>query len=616
VQYRWYPDVDLDNIFFHDHVDGIHTWAHGLVGQLITEPRGSTYHDPRTGAEIDSGTIADIHTSTALAAAAGVTGSFRELALWTMDKGFGATKDSMLNLRAEPLVDRTGIGIDPSLRFSSWRWGDPVTPLPRAYAGDPFVIRTINVGPSVDTLHVDGHRFRYENRYVDSSGHIEGSTMDTLHYGISEKYTLILSGGAGGPNRQPGDYLYFNGIDRRLVSGAWGIIRVLAGQVTTDPSDPNFLQPLPGDTVPQAPPLPQQTGGAPPNSTDPGNPCPATAMPHPFDISAVRVPNAPSPSRYAYVPTVQAAAVLAGRVQPEPLVMHVRVGDCVTVTFTNKAKGPKVGFHLSGLDSGVASSGVDVGWNPSTTTINGQTRTYRYYVSDPLLPGGSIGDLASLSTAKNGLYGAFTVAANGSVSTDPTTGQPTDVGSAVDVRVPGGADYRDFTLVMADDEKQIGSSFMPYPINAERPESVLVNYRRAPRDDSRGDAFSSLQFGDPATPILQSYAGDPTVVHTLVAPGSEQMHSLNLGGLSFPLDPRIGQSDSLETRGVGPWEMLTSAIIGGAGGSTQQPGDYFYGDMRRVFTKAGMWGLQRVQPVPGTCPTLPGQLQCLDNPAG
>uniref|UniRef100_UPI0039830BBB multicopper oxidase domain-containing protein n=1 Tax=Lapillicoccus sp. TaxID=1909287 RepID=UPI0039830BBB len=35
IQYRWYPDVQLDNIFWHDHVDGIHGWGHGLVGQLI-----------------------------------------------------------------------------------------------------------------------------------------------------------------------------------------------------------------------------------------------------------------------------------------------------------------------------------------------------------------------------------------------------------------------------------------------------------------------------------------------------------------------------------------------------------------------------------------------------
>ena len=55
VQYRWYPDVNLDNIFFHDHVDGIHTWAHGLVGQLITEPTGSRYFDPVSGLPIRAG---------------------------------------------------------------------------------------------------------------------------------------------------------------------------------------------------------------------------------------------------------------------------------------------------------------------------------------------------------------------------------------------------------------------------------------------------------------------------------------------------------------------------------------------------------------------------------
>ena len=95
VQYRWYPDVQLDNIFFHTHVDGIHDWGHGLVGQLIIEPKGSTYHDPQTGAEVDSGTIVDIHTNqdandprTELAPGL-VNGSFREMALWTIDENPG-----------------------------------------------------------------------------------------------------------------------------------------------------------------------------------------------------------------------------------------------------------------------------------------------------------------------------------------------------------------------------------------------------------------------------------------------------------------------------------------------------------------------------------------------
>ncbi len=608
VQYRWYPDVNLDNIFFHDHVDGIHTWAHGLVGQLITEPEGSTYHDPRTGALVDSGSIADIHTNTPLAQAAGVSGSFREMALWTMDKGFGATADSMLNLRANPLVDRIG---PTSQKFSSYTYGDPITPLPRAYAGDPFVIRTINVGPTVDTLHVDGHTFGYENRYADGSGKLEGAAVDTLHYGISEKFTLILAGGAGGSNHLPGDYLYFNGVDRRINDGAWGIIRVLKGRVTSNTSDPNYLQPLPGTSPADAPALPTQTGGAPPQPSGVASPCPAGAPQHLVSVTAVRVPDATNPVRYAYVPSAQAAAALAGTLKPDPLVLHLAQGECVSVAVLNRTGVAKISFHLSGLASDIASSGVDVGWNPDTTVVNnGPARTYTYYVDNAKLSGGSIADLGG-GLDKLGLYGAYTVAPKGSTFTDPSTGQPTDAGASVDVHPSGTPAYRDATLIMADDDPQIGASFMPYPINVTKPDSVRVNYRQAPRDGNRADAFSSAAFGDPSTPILSAYAGDPMVVHVLVAPGSEQMHAVNLGGLSFSLDPNIARADSAETRGVGPWESLTASIIGGAGGPTHQPGDYFYGDMRRVFTDAGMWGLQRVLAPPSTCPAPGTGLQCL-----
>jgi len=607
AQYRWYPDVNLDNIFFHDHVDGIHTWAHGLVGQLITEPKGSTYHDPRTGDPADSGTIVDIHTDNPVASSAGVSGSFRELALWTMDKGFGATADSMLNLRANPLIDRIG---DPSLKFSSYAFGDPITPLPRAYAGDPFVIRTINVGPTVDTLHVDGHTFGAENRYLDAAGNTEAAATDTLHYGISEKYTLILKGGAGGTNHLAGDYLYFNGIDRRISDGAWGIIRVLNGRVASDPADPNFLLPLPGSDPPPAPPLPTQTGTAPPEAVGVGAPCPAGATPHAIAIAAVRVPNVDNSVRYAYVPASKANAVLAGTVKADPLVLHVDVGDCVSVTVVNRTGEPTISFHLSGLASGIASSGVDVGWNSESVIRNAASRTYVYYADNAKVSGGSITDLAA-GLDKRGLYGAYTVAPRGSTIRDSVSHVVTDVGTAVDVQPIGGPAYRDFTLIMSDDERQLGASFMPYPVDAEKAAAVRVNYRQAPRDDSRSDAFSSAVFGDPATPVLSAYAGDPMLVHVLVAPGSEQLHAVNFGGLSFPLDPNIPRADSSETAGVGPWEMLTAKISGGAGGATAQAGDYFYGDLRRAFTRAGLWGLQRVLVPPTVCPAAGAGLQCL-----
>ena len=61
VRHRWYPDVQVGTAYFHDHVNGIRTWQHGLVGAVVVEPPGSTYHDPTTGAEVLSGALVDVH---------------------------------------------------------------------------------------------------------------------------------------------------------------------------------------------------------------------------------------------------------------------------------------------------------------------------------------------------------------------------------------------------------------------------------------------------------------------------------------------------------------------------------------------------------------------------
>ena len=106
MQSRWYPDVQLDNIFWHDHVDGIHTWGQGLVGQLIIEPRGSTYHDPSTGAEVDSGTYVDIHTDNPLAT--GLVNGVVPRARAVDDRRRAEGIDSTFNLRAEPFAAALG----------------------------------------------------------------------------------------------------------------------------------------------------------------------------------------------------------------------------------------------------------------------------------------------------------------------------------------------------------------------------------------------------------------------------------------------------------------------------------------------------------------------------
>src|SRR5262249_56231079 len=108
--------------------------------------------------------------------------------------------------------------------------------------------------------------------------------VDTIHYGVSEKFTLILQGGAGGPLKQAGDYLYNDGVERSFKAGAWGIIRVLPGLVPA-------LKPLP-PTVPAGSfTLPSKTGGRPPAPTGADSPCPANAPLHQFNISAIDLPS-------------------------------------------------------------------------------------------------------------------------------------------------------------------------------------------------------------------------------------------------------------------------------------------------------------------------------------
>jgi manganese oxidase len=621
IQYEWYADTQLDNIFWHDHVDGIHGWGHGLVGQLIVEPAGSKYTDPSTGQPIASGTIADIRVDPKAPnyqslLPGKVNGSFRELALWTIDdndKGDYST----LNLKAAPFKDRP----DPANRFSSFKYGDPTTPLPRAYPGDPVVVRTINVGPSLDTLRFTGQRFTIDNRMsYDASGKTQGdpgsgsgtsmgTLQDTIHYGMSEKYTLALEGNGPNGRSKPGDYLYYNGTGRRFADGAWGIIRVLNGSTPT-------LQPLPGTSAPANP---ATIPASLPVVTNPSNPCPSGAPIHAFKISAVDTPAA---AQSVFTDSANAAAVQAGTLAPEPLVMHVAEGECVKVSLTNARSAP-VSFAVGKLDRNVDSSGVNVGYGPDNNTAPGATRDYIYYADTHYIGSATVADMAGLTgdggvlttdTQKKGLYGSIVVAEKGATFTNSKTGAPVDIGTQVDVDVPAYGNtarhaYRDFSLLMADDDARMSQDFMPYPDVTNG--LANINYQTAPK----GDDASVFHTGsnDPATPVLTAYIGDPMVVHEMVTPGSEQAHVFSLGGWSAPRDRWVPHSELTTNQALAPGETFDAEMLEGAGaGKNWATGDYFYGDLRRPFTQAGVWGLQRFMARPADCANVgAGNPACL-----
>ena len=149
--------------------------------------------------------------------------------------------------------------------------------------------------------------------------------------------------------------------------------------------------------------------------------------------------------------------------------------------------------------------------------------------------------------------------------------------------------------MLGDDEK-IGQNEMPYPTDVHGP--ATINYDTAgPRID--GPSMLKLgherrRSGDPADPGLPGRP-DPGV-HAISAPANEQPHSFSLGGLDWSADPGIPESDAVETLGVVPQGVVDAHVTAGS------IGDY-YGDLRRPFTVAGMWGLQRVLDPVG-CPMI------------
>ena len=176
-------------------------------------------------------------------------------------------------------------------------------------------------------------------------------------------------------------------------------------------------------------------------------------------------------------------AVLSGSRAPEPLVLRVNVGDCLTVRLSNETADGPVSFHADMLAYDPTDSlGVSAGLNPPQAVLPGDAGTYTYYAHPEL------GETAALvrdwgNVIVNpglGLYGAIIVGPLGATYTDPVTGEDMSLkaGWKVDVHPPSGSSYRDFALFIQEEDEVIGTHLMPY---AEQVESVVgLNYTAEP----------------------------------------------------------------------------------------------------------------------------------------
>ncbi len=644
VRYRWYPDVDLGIVFWHDHVFGLDSWGHGLFGSTIVEPAGSTYHDPATGKEVRSGIVVDIHTTDPVSAQ--VKGSFREVVNYIMDSnprtaelissdnpmagrpsvdgspsakylpkmnksamtflnGGEATTGGGFALRVEPLSVRLANNPDPSVLFSSKTHGDPGTPLVRAYLGDPIVFRSIV--PSANeshTWHVSGHWFP-EDRYNDGS-----IPRNTLRLAIAERTDAVIPA-AGGPQKMAGDYLYYSGRASHFAEGEWGIIRVL------DKADKSL------QTLPSREEIPASAASL----------CPADAPVKTFNVSAVdyamqlnkggaeaievdlgRHLKLANQTGKVYVLDDEVTAVKGGMLQPNPLTLRVNVGDCIKIKLTNRMAKDRAGLHADMVAFDPKdSTGANVGTNPGDQTVApGQSKVYTFYAHPEYGENGALiqdwGDV--VNNPRNGLYGAIIVGPKGSTYRDPVTGADITLKNAwqadviVDRSIPGNenrSNYRDFALLFQDEDNLLGTSFMPYGQKVAG--LTAINYRastpldRALDDDgcNVGTLFSCVaEKGGVKTPLLEAHVGDPVLIHVFGG-FNEQVGVFALDGHEWPVDNFRGAHlhGSFEFGGS---SYLRVDLRGGAGGPAGLPGDYVYMNHRPAYIDAGEWGILRVLP--------------------
>lgn len=299
--------------------------------------------------------------------------------------------------------------------------------------------------------------------------------------------------------------------------------------------------------------------------------------------------------------TRDAAAIRADEMEPGPLVLRAAAGECVEVHLANDLDA-RVSLNLGKTQfDPQRSQGITVGFNYDQSVAPGENRTYRVYVDRSM--GASIvadfaltGKLSDTDVEEGGnrygLYGAIVTAPRGAEFYDPATGDPSAAGWRAVVRTDAGS-YRDYTLLFQEQDAIIGTHQMPYKEDVDG--LAAVNYRAEPfepRLEAGTDAsavFDSDRHGDPATPLLEAYPGDPMRVHVVYGFGF-QSGVFSLQGHRWPLDRGIADSTLVGAQGIGPHQVADTALDGGAG----IPGDYLYQNHRLPFTEAGQWGFLRV----------------------
>ncbi len=243
IRYVWHADKEGVYLFadLADPRSNEQGSNHGLFGAIIVEAAGSSWLDPITGEPIDSGLFADIYNPAKPA--------FREYAVFFHDELDINTKDGVqpvdphtglpggttaISYRSEPMRNRLPLehhanpaDTDEDISMSSWAYGDPASPILKAYVGDPSKIRLIHGGvKETHVFHLHNHQWRLEPDDPKST------IIDSISISPQECRTLDILYGAGSFNGMIGDAIFHCHLYPHFHEGMWTMWRIFTAYKT------------------------------------------------------------------------------------------------------------------------------------------------------------------------------------------------------------------------------------------------------------------------------------------------------------------------------------------------------------------------------------------------
>lgn len=631
---RYFANDELNACFFHDHFNPNSHQQHGVFASLIIEPKGSTYHDPKTGKQIKYGTKAVIKTPSGRA--------FREFGLFVHDFALLFDKDGKalnpppfpgshddpgvmgINYKSEPLRERLqDKNDDPAYVFSSRYHGDPVTPILETYPGDEIVIRLL------DGAHEEQHAFninglKWRKEITDNNSPlVQAQTL-----GISEAFNIRIT-----DDYKAGDYIYYFGGQDDIWLGLWGIIR--AYKKKTDK-----LLPI--------------------NKCKLGllgkiksckyeikrwmikNKCYPSKKVREFHIAAIQKDikynyfGDHDPDGLLFVPYEYKDDVINGNIEPIPLILRARKGEYIKLTLTNCFDKPIPYQEFPGVPvdkkinpsmrvaitpqflkfDPVKDSGINIGYNNVEQTVGpGESITYIWYADKEY--GTCL--LSSLTDIRNhryhGLFGAIIIEPEGAlIDSDYNCGYNKEYREQVTIIKKNKEEFKEIVLFMhngirlLDKEgnliqtnREVGEEGQVEPVDFEDRGEKGFNYRSERffnrlefKDDDISKVFSSKTHGDPATPVFEAKPGEKVIIR-LIMPGDKPRNTcFVLHGHEWkeqsddPFTRIISAQGAMSVGNVFNIELL--------GGASMIPGDYLYrSGIIKWDVESGMWGIFRIK---------------------